>query len=80
MGQVLHGGAHRTAAVCRAIKRSEASVRTLARRHGISPKTVQKWCNRTTVSDAPMGPTSVKSTVLTVEGEAIVVAFRRQTL
>jgi transposase InsO family protein len=80
MGQVLHGSAHTTAAVRRAIQRSEASVRALARRHGISPTTVQKWRKRATVADAPMGPKSVRSTVLTVEEEAMVVAFRRHTL
>jgi transposase InsO family protein len=80
MGQVLHGSAHTTAAVRRAIQRSEASVRALARRHGISPTTVQKWRKRTTAADAPMGPKSVRSTVLTIEEEAMVVAFRRHTL
>ena len=80
MGQVLHGSAHTTAAVRRAIQRSEESVRALARRHGISPTTVQKWRRRATVADAPMGPKSVRSTVLTVEEEAMVVAFRRHTL
>ena len=43
MGQVLHGSARTTEAVRRAIQRSEESVRALARRHGISPTTVQKW-------------------------------------
>jgi IS30 family transposase len=80
MGQVLNGSAHTTAAVRRAIQRSEASVRALAKRHGISPTTVQKWRKRATVTDAPMGPKSVRSTVLTVEEEAMVVAFRRHTL
>ena len=80
MGQVLHGSAHTTEAVRRAIQRSEASVRALAKRHGISPTTVQKWRKRATVTDAPMGPKSVRSTVLAVEEEAMVVAFRRHTL
>ena len=52
MGQVLHGSAHTTAAVRRAIQRSEASVRALAKRHGISPTTVQKWRKRATVFTA----------------------------
>lgn len=80
MGQVLHGSARTTEAVRRAIQRSEESVRALARRHGISPTTVQKWRKRATVADAPMGPKTVRSTVLSIEEEAMVVAFRRHTL
>ncbi len=80
MGQVLHGSATTTEAVRRAIQRSEESVRALARRHGISPTTVQKWRNRTHSADARMGPKAIHSTVLTTEDEAMVVAFRRHTL
>ena len=80
MGQVLHGSARTTEAVRRAIQRSEASVRALARRHGISPTTVQKWRKRQTTADAPMGPKTIRSSVLTTEEEAMIVAFRRHTL
>lgn len=80
MGQVLHGSARTTEAVRRAIQHSEESVRALAGRYGISPTTVQKWRKRTHVSDAPMGPKVIHSTVLTTEEEAMVVAFRRHTL
>ena len=80
MGQVLHGSATTTEAVRRAIQRSEESVRALARRHGISPTTVQKWRNRTHAADARMGPKAIHSTILTTEEEAMVVAFRRHTL
>lgn len=80
MGQVLHGCARTTKAVRRAIQRSEESVRALARRHGISPTTVQKWRKRQTAADAAMGPKVVRSTVLTPEEEAVIVAFRRHTL
>jgi transposase InsO family protein len=80
MGQVLHGSARTTEAVRRAIQRSEASVRALAGRYGISATTVQKWRKRASVSDAPMGPKAIHSTVLTAEEEAMVVAFRRHTL
>jgi transposase InsO family protein len=55
-------------------------VRALARRYGISPTTVQKWRRRSTTADAAMGPKEPRSTVLTAEEEAIVVAFRRHTL
>ena len=80
MGQVLHGSATTTKAVRRAIQASQASVRALARRYGVSPTTVQKWRKRQTVADQPMGPKQPRSTVLTVEEEAIIVAFRRHTL
>lgn len=80
MGQVLHGSATTTAAVRRAIQDSQESVRALARRHGISPTTVQKWKKRSFTQDAPLGPKNVHSTVLTLEEEAACVAFRKHTL
>jgi transposase InsO family protein len=80
MGQVLHGSATTTEAVRRAIQASQESVRALAQRHGISPTTVQKWRKRQTVADARMGPREIRSTILTLEEEAIIVAFRRHTL
>jgi Integrase core domain len=80
MGPVLHGSARMTEAVRRATQRSEESVRALARRHGITPNTVQKWHKRASVSDAPMRPKAIHSTVPTIEDEATIVAFRRHTL
>ena len=80
MGQVLHGSATTTEAVRRAIQRSEETVRALAGRYGISSTTVQKWRKRTHASDSPMGPKAIHSTVLTIEEEAMIVAFRRHTL
>lgn len=79
MGQVLHGSARTTEATRRAIQNSQESLRTLAVRHGINPKTVAKWRGRKTVSDLPMGPREVKSGVLTKEQEALIVAFRKHT-
>jgi DNA-binding transcriptional regulator YiaG len=46
MGQVLHGSATTTAAVRRAIQHSQESLRVLAKRYGINPKTVAKWKQR----------------------------------
>jgi transposase-like protein len=80
MGQVLHASATTTEAIRRAIQHSQASLRELAGRYGINPKTVAKWKRRTSVSDLPTGPREPKSTVLTVEDEAVIVAFRRHTL
>ena len=80
MGQVLHGSATTTEAVRRAIQHSQESLRSLAKRYGINQKTVAKWKKRTSVSDVPTGPTVPKSTVLSVEDEALIVAFRGHTL
>src|SRR5436853_7761130 len=80
MGEILHGTARTTEAVRRAIQLRQESVRALAKRYGVSPTTIQKWRKRSTTSDAPMGPKAPRSTVLTPEQEAIIVAFRRHTL
>src|SRR5215212_6415969 len=80
MGQVLHGSARTTAAVRRAIQHSQESLRVLARRYGINPKTVAKWKKRTSAADLPTGPKAPRSTVLTLAEEAVMVAFRRHTL
>jgi transposase InsO family protein len=80
MGQILHRSATTTEAVRRAIQHSQESLRTLARRHGINPKTVAKWKTRESVADLRTGPKHPRSTVLTVEQEAVIVAFRRHTL
>jgi transposase InsO family protein len=80
MGQILHGSATTTEAVRRAIQHSQASLRALATRYGINPKTVAKWKKRSSVADLPTGPKNAKSTVLSVTDEAIIVAFRKHTL
>jgi transposase InsO family protein len=80
MGQVLHGSASTTAAVRRAIQDSQESLRALAKRHGINPKTVAKWRSRTTAADIRPGPKDAHSTVLSIEEEAMIVAFRKHTL
>jgi transposase InsO family protein len=80
MGQILHGSARTTAAVRRAIQHSQESLIILAKRHGINPKTVAKWKRRTSVNDLPTGPKDAKSTTLSIEEEAIIVAFRKHTL
>ena len=81
MGQVLHDSATTTEAVRRAIQHSQESLRVLAKRHGINPKTVAKWKARGDgVKDRRPGPKEPGSSVLTPEQEAAVVAFRRHTL
>ena len=80
MGQVLYGSATTIEAVRRTIQLRQESVRALARRYGVSPTTVQKWRGRETTTDTRMGPKEARSTVLSREDEAIIVAFRRHTL
>ena len=80
MGQILHGSATTTEAVRRAIQNSQESLRALAKRYGINQKTVRKWRGRSSVADLPTGPKTKQSTVLTLEEEAMIVAFRRHTL
>lgn len=67
MGQILHGCARTTEAVRRAIQNSQESLKVLAERYHINPKTVAKWKKRDTVSDSPMGPKQPSSTVLSLE-------------
>lgn len=85
MGQILHGERpHDSGATRReprrAIQHSQESLRALAKRHGINQKTVAKWKKRTAVKDLPAGPKDAHSTVLSIEEEAIIVAFRKLTL
>jgi transposase-like protein len=42
MGQIRHGSARTTAAVNGAIQHSQESLRSVARRHGVNPKTIAK--------------------------------------
>ncbi|OFV99716.1 MAG: transposase [Acidobacteria bacterium RIFCSPLOWO2_12_FULL_54_10] len=80
MGQILHRCARTTEALRRAIQDSQESIAALAARYGLNPKTVHKWKRRKFTHDAAMGPKAARSTVLTSEEEAIVVAFRKMTL
>jgi len=80
MGQVRHGSATTTHAVRAAIQRSESSLAELSRELGINPKTVAKWRKRETVEDRKTGPREPRSSVLSGEEEAMIVAFRRHTL
>ena len=80
MGQILHGSATITHAIRAAIQRSKAPLKDLEARYGLNHKTVTKWRKRAFVTDAPMGPKAPRSTVLSSEEEAVIVAFRRHTL
>ena len=69
MGQTLHGSARTTEAIRREIQHSQESLKVLASRYGINPKTVAKWRKRQEVQDAAMGSKEIRSTVLTLEQE-----------
>ena len=80
MGQVLHGSATTTEAIRRAIQNSQESLRALSRRYNINQKTAAKWKRRNSVADRPTGPKEPRSTVLSLDEEAVIVAFRQHTL
>ena len=80
MGQLRHGCATTTHAIRAAIQRSQATNAALSRQLGINVKTVAKWRKRETLEDRKTGPSEPRSTVLSQDEEAMVVAFRRHTL
>jgi len=49
-------------------------------RYGINPKIVAKWKKRGSTADSPTGAQKPKSTSISLEDEAIIVAFRKHTL
>jgi hypothetical protein len=55
MGQILHGSARTTEAVRRAIY-SQESLRILACRQGVNPKTIASWRKRSSIADRRTGP------------------------
>ena len=79
MGQVDHGSARRQR---RSVERYSIvkSLRAQAKHYGINPKTVAKWKKRSSEADVPTGPKTPTSAVLTVEEEAVIIAFRRHAL
>ena len=78
-GTGLHGSATMTEAT---VERYNIvrEPRAVAKRHGVNPKTIAKWKARKSVSDLRTGPKEPRSTVLSAEEEAVVVAFRRHAL
>ena len=80
MEQVLHGSATVTDAVRRAITHSQASLKALSKRYGISPKMVPTWKQRSSVADQLTGPKDPRSTLLSPEDATVVDAIRRHTL
>lgn len=77
MGPALNGSATTTEAIRSTKQNSEEGLMAFSARHGIKLKTVAKLRKRTSVADLPTGPKDAKSKVLTLDEQAIVVAFRR---
>ena len=63
----------------RAIRNSDESLRVLAKRYGINPKTVAKWKHRGDTADRPRGPRPGNHCKLTAEEQGIIVHFREYT-
>ena len=73
MATTLHGSARTTPRLRADLQTSKESMRTLAAKYGLNPKTVAKWRKRTGTADAPMGPRSRRTAALTAAEEAMVV-------
>src|SRR3984885_3100274 len=68
-----------TPSVRRAIQASEETNIVLAKRHGVNRKTIAKWKAREFIFDERMGPKKARSSLLTLEDEAIILAYRWRT-
>ena len=71
-----HPRATTTPDIRRAIQASDERTSVLARRYGVSRKTVAKWRGRATTADERMGPKQPLSCISTLEDEAVVLAYR----
>jgi hypothetical protein len=74
-----HSCATTTPRVRRAIQASEETNLVLAKRHGVNRKTIAKWKARESLSDERMGPKNSCSSLLTLQTEAIILAYRWRT-
>jgi len=77
MSRRLQRQVRTTAALRRAIQQSPESIRSLARRYSINPKTVARWRQRGSVDDLKTGPKQSRSSVLAIDEEGLIVAFRQ---
>ena len=73
-----HSRATTTPKIRRAIHASDEMNTVLAKRYGVNRKTIAKWKGRDSVSDGRMAE-NPRSTVLTDEDEAIILAYRWRT-
>ncbi|MBW8785206.1 MAG: IS481 family transposase, partial [Novosphingobium sp.] len=75
-----HPSSRTTAEIRREIRASTDSLKVLAARFGINPKTVAKWKNRESCDDLPSGRKLGNLGKLTAEDADIIARFREQTL
>ena len=80
MGQVLHNYVMAARTISVAIQRLQTVHAALNGKPRINVKTFAKWRKRETVEDRKTGLTPPSSTVRNADKEAMLVAFRRQTL
>ncbi len=78
MTQLVHGSATTTARLRALFQASSEPTAVLARRSGVTSKTVRKWRQRTAIGDRLMGPYMRRSSCLPELEEAAVVASRVQ--
>jgi hypothetical protein len=74
-----HSCATTTPTVRRAIQASEETNIALAKRYRVNRKTIAKWKAREFISDERMGPKNPRSSLLTLDDEAIILAYRWRT-
>ena len=74
-----HSCATTTPRVRRAIQASEETNIVLAKRYGVNRKTIAKWKAREFIFDERMGPKKSRSSLLTLDDEAIILAYRWRT-
>jgi hypothetical protein len=74
-----HGSARTTRSDREAIQASDEKNTVLARQHGVNRKTIAKWKARKFSSDVRMGPKNPRPKFLTLEDEAIIIAYRWRT-
>jgi hypothetical protein len=74
-----HACATTTPTVRRAIQESTEKDIVLAKRYGVNCKTIAKWKARDFTSDERMGPKTPRSTLLSPDDEAIILAYRWRT-
>lgn len=65
-----------SAEIRKAIQQSDDSVRSLAQRYGINPKTVVRWRRRDSIDDLKVGRPSSSASSLSLGQEALVLACR----
>jgi IS30 family transposase len=78
MGEILHGSAKTTPKIREEIFNSKESVKKLAEKYNLNPKTILKWKHRTSFSDRRSGAIKPKS-VLSEKEQAIICEFKRVT-